>query len=130
MKELVGKIISKVELSDDTEFLAFTTIEGEVISYRTWGDCCSVSWFSHINGFSNLIGSKVLEVTQKEERVPTDAEEAEGDYEVLAIYAYTIKTEKGYCDIEFRNDSNGYYGGWCDLASGKTEQMTVVTGDI
>jgi hypothetical protein len=26
-----------------------------------------------------------------------------------------FKTNKGYCTIEFRNESNGYYSGWTEI---------------
>ena len=34
--------------------------------------------------------------------------------EVDEAYGYTLTTSKGYCDIIFRNPSNGYYGGGID----------------
>lgn len=39
----------------------------------------------------------------------------EKDYDSIEVYSYTIKTVAGYIDIIFRNESNGYYNGWCEL---------------
>lgn len=32
----------------------------------------------------------------------------------IAYYGIEIKTDKGTTRIIYRNESNGYYGGWCD----------------
>lgn len=36
----------------------------------------------------------------------------EGDY--IKVYRTTIVTDRGFIDIEYRNSSNGYYGGWLE----------------
>jgi len=33
----------------------------------------------------------------------------------VAYYGLKITTEKGRAMIDYRNDSNGYYGGWLGL---------------
>ncbi len=122
MKELLNKTITKVEIGRDNTLLVFVTDLEERIGYESEGDCCSVSWFSNITGLENLIGQEVLEVVAREEWTAgeqTDAEELykkEYGYEPesLALYGWMLKTKKGTCDIEFRNESNGYYGGWCE----------------
>ena len=35
--------------------------------------------------------------------------------DVVAYYGVKITTEHGRCTIDFRNDSNGYYGGWLEV---------------
>lgn len=32
--------------------------------------------------------------------------------DVLKLYSEKLTTAKGIFELEFRNDSNGYYGGW------------------
>lgn len=120
MKELIGKRINKVFMRDDT-MMVFETDTGEKIAYETFGDCCSYSWFAHITNLDALIGNIVNNVVEREEFTETEQKkaEAEGDYECLALYGYMLKTDKGTCDIEFRNGSNGYYGGWCELVTYK-----------
>src|SRR6478752_3160857 len=111
MQELIDRKIIKVEMDGD-EILVFTDSEGNKIAYETFGDCCSYSWFAHVTGLKNLLNQVVTEVTERQEFSEEDQKraEAEGDYDCLALYGYIIKTKKGTCDIEFRNDSNGYYG--------------------
>lgn len=135
MKELLNKKITKVEIGgyetgysvDDKNkenvILVFTTNTGERFIYEAYGDCCSESWFSHISGIGNLINGTVTKITEREERPPTKIEKAEGEYDELAIYGYILDTDKfGSCYIEFRNDSNGYYGGSCDLRTALPEK--------
>ncbi len=131
MEELIGKTISKVEMDGDT-VIVFTTGEGEKIAYDAYGDCCSSSWFAHITNIEALLGNKVNAVVEREEF--SDAEqkqaEAEGKYDCLALYANDIKTDKGTCEIEYRNDSNGYYGGSCDLTSHIEKNLKEITKDF
>jgi len=116
MKELLGKTITKVQMLGN-DYIAFTTDTGKVIEYDAYGDCCSISWFAHIDNLKALIGNKINSVEARKMWTKEEIKkaESEGDYEVLALYGYLLKTNKGTCDIEFRNDSNGYYGGSADL---------------
>ena len=122
MKELIGKTILSYKLEDGGAKLTFTTDKGDIV-YETYGDCCSSSWFSDVVGVGNLIGETVLEVVERQEwsEEETKKAEAQGEYDVLSLYGYLIKTERGICDMEFRNDSNGYYGGSCDLVKDETK---------
>ncbi len=45
MKELINKIITKIEFSSGKDMIVFTDGNGEKIAYETFGDCCSSSWF-------------------------------------------------------------------------------------
>jgi len=35
----------------------------------------------------------------------------------VSYYGVKITTDAGRCTIDFRNDSNGYYGGWLEVVS-------------
>jgi hypothetical protein len=60
------------------------------------------------NIFDLLRGVEVLAVEAK--GWTEDREDEEG-YEVVQDGFWTIKTDRGYIDIEVRNSHNGYYGG-------------------
>lgn len=107
MNELVGKTFSSVLMSEGNDYLVFKGTDA-IVAYLASGDCCSVSWFEAITNVENLIDSEILSVESKEFEVPEDPE---GKFDCLQCFGWTIKTAKGYADIEFRNDSNGYYGG-------------------
>lgn len=115
MKELIGKTIKDIKFIDEGSFCLFETETGQ-IKYQAEGDCCSHSYFSDIINKDAMVGSAVLEVVEKERR---EAESRTGE-DYVRLYSYTIKTAKGHGDIEFRNDSNGYYGGSCELVKDET----------
>lgn len=108
--DLIDKRVKKVYISSDNCVLVFVCDDGfkkEKFAYKALGDCCSGSWIEHIDGLSRLIGNTVFEVVEKEMPQPP-----QGDYESLQAYGWTLITTQGYTDIEMRNESNGYYGGW------------------
>lgn len=112
MKELEGKIIQEVWIDQANErFLMFQTDQG-LLAYEAEGDCCSESWFYHVLGVDNLIGQRVLEIEHVDLGEPLDGFSRQ---DVDELYGVKIKTERGWADVEFRNSSNGYYGGWLSL---------------
>lgn len=121
-ERLKNEIIVKVERSEDNTVLRFTTDLGDVFSFYANGDCCSSSWFNNLSGINNLLNYKIREVENKEEKKPsiTDANDETGAFhECLQFYGFTLKTNAGYVDIEMRNSSNGYYGGWVSSEKSK-----------
>lgn len=106
LNPLVGKQITGVRVEKGGEKLAFDTNAGQ-LSLEVTGDCCSHSWIEHIEGVRNLVGATVLSVSDRD--MPGGIEDEE--YEYLQFYGYDIKTDKGNFYFEFRNSSNGYYGG-------------------
>jgi hypothetical protein len=120
MKELVGLKILDVEIGGQEGFLRFITDIVPVV-YSTYGDCCSETWFSEIMRIDNLINHTVSEV--KELYLP-QYQDDKGRQEVDRIYGFSIATEAGHATIVFRNSSNGYYGGSCDLDQGRSKTVT------
>lgn len=82
---------------------------------RAAGDCCSRSYFEDFSGVDALIGSPIQLV--REISFPGRRDETSDPDVVTAYYALEIQTGKGVCRIAFRNESNGYYGGYSE--SGK-----------
>lgn len=118
-EELIGKRPIAIYLSDDKEHLRIITNSTNTGCYLNpaltqefgWvcdGDCCSTSWIEHINGIKFLLGHTVLKVATRE--MPASADNIVG-HDVVQFYGWTLETDAGRCDIEMRNDSNGYYGG-------------------
>jgi hypothetical protein len=122
MKELIGKKIIELLVSEGESELVFVTNEG-TIWYHVEGDCCSNSWFADVTGVSALLGAVVAAA----EDVPLDSydvNDGRGRDESDCAYGYKLTTDKGYVDIVFRNSSNGYYGGWMDLGVGDPPKNT------
>jgi hypothetical protein len=108
MNELVGKKILGISIDDDDQwYLQFDTDEGSIVYYAE-GDCCSESWFYHVLGVRFLIGQVVREV---EEVAMPDLKDNFSRQAVDTLYGFKLRTDLGVADIEFRNSSNGYYGG-------------------
>lgn len=112
--ELVGRVLLSARMDGDDVVLRFA--DGTK-RYRPEGDCCSESWVEHLTVPDLGRGSKVLRVSESDGVDATPAEKASTDAsrdyptDCLRVYHTAIATERGEVVIEYRNDSNGYYGG-------------------
>lgn len=100
---LTGKIILAIYLSEDKKAIKFETSDGEIIA-KTDGDCCSNTWIENIENPEAAIGF----VINAENIIIDKIRDDEG---LIQFYGFKIETEKGTCVIDYRNESNGYYGG-------------------
>jgi len=107
---LLGKCITSVEISDSRDIITFITTEGAVKLYAE-GDCCSTTWIESLDDEQALFGTvqdvenlPMLDLGS----IPTHHHQ---NVDVISYYGLKITTEKGRCVIDYRNDSNGYYGG-------------------
>lgn len=112
---LTGLTIRSALIGNEKETLILTTDSGKKYEFNAVGDCCSNSWFEHMNGVESLIGHAILNVITRE--IPEDKQTAsshELNDDVISYYGWTIETVAGRFDIEMRNASNGYYGGYIE----------------
>ena len=114
---LIGKRINGLFLGNDEWTLVVRDTTGRHYRFDTANDCCNSVWFNHINGvdilgegnsFDILRGAEVLAVEDKGWGENRDDEEG---HEVVQDGFWTLRTDRGYIDIEVRNSHNGYYGG-------------------
>lgn len=110
--EFVGRAVVQVEINGPKDLLIFTFKDGSRIFASATGDCCSTSWFEHVEGLECLIGHKIVEAVERD--MPKGIKDEEHDH--LQFYGWTLVTSRGRFDIEMRNASNGYYGGSVDLS--------------
>lgn len=103
---LTGKTIVDVQIASDKKALRFVTSDGEVVA-RTDGDCCSDTWVEHVD----LPARGFPAVVQAVEDVDMPDLGSPNNYDVIAYYGCRIITDKGEMLIDYRNSSNGYYGG-------------------
>jgi hypothetical protein len=120
---LNGKTVREIWMSDD--YLTFVTDDGKV-TYAVYGDCCSDSAFFDFYGVENVLGREVV-AFESVSLSPGDPgyraetfETPANDYGETQVYGYRITTEHpmfGHVSavMSFRNESNGYYGGWMEL---------------
>lgn len=132
---IVGKTITGILFSE--EYLTFETTEGD-ICLTVEGDCCSNSYFFDFYGVINLIGSKVIRF-EPVELAPGDVGYREETYDVskvqddwvgnyVQVYGYRFITEHPLFGevtsvVSFRNESNGYYGGWMILVKESNKEL-------
>lgn len=102
-KELAGVTIDKVE--HDGERLWLRLSDGRTATFEVEGDCCSRSWIDNVNSLSDG-GATFLEYVDGGHTGSENQDDG-----LLQFYKSTIRTSKGDIDIEYRNESNGYYGG-------------------
>lgn len=121
MNDLVGCKINQVAISSDEQILVVWHNQGKSV-YVTYGDCCSETWIADIVGVSALIGHTVLSV---EDVQVEEVDDGRGRQDVDQFFGIKITTTGGYCDLVYRNSSNGYYGG--DLSRG---DETLLTKDV
>lgn len=106
-KSIIGKIVIAIQIADDKKALRFVTPDGDVIA-RTDGDCCSASWVESVDLPFKGLPATVLDVVN----LDLSSANEEREYgELVQHYGCEIKTDKGAITIEYRNESNGYYGG-------------------
>ena len=86
----------------------FLIAESDPIIAKADGDCCSSSWIEHITLPALGFPAKVIFVDNIDLPGSTNDDPT---YECLAVYGLNIITDKGDIIIDYRNSSNGYYGG-------------------
>ena len=103
---LKDKKLQTVATEDDGARLVFTFDDGRRLSYSAEGDCCSHSWIEHLTVPPDIAGTEVTGYAEQ------DMGEFEKDYDTIRVYQTSFATPKGEIIVEYRNASNGYYGGW------------------
>lgn len=104
---LIGKTVTAIELAEDRQAIRFLLADGDPVIARADGDCCSVSWIEHISLPAYGFPAMVKEATDIE--MPDLGEQPGRDY--MQYYGFKVVTDKGDLVIDYRNESNGYYGG-------------------
>jgi hypothetical protein len=118
-KNLIGQRITGVFLGNDAWTVVFRTTEGRYFRYDTENDCCNSVYVNHITGVDAVVGDgnsfdllRGAVVTGGEDKEWTDDRDGSSEgCEVISDGFFTLHTDRGYIDIEVRNDHNGYYGG-------------------
>jgi hypothetical protein len=101
---LEGKTILDIKIANDKQAIKFITDQGEIVA-KCDADCCSHTWIESVElpcAFPALVNSI-------ENLHLRDDEEIDG--ETIRFYGCKISTNKGDIIIDYRNSSNGYYGG-------------------
>lgn len=103
---LVGKKLLGIMIADDKGAVLFKTTDGDMV-VRADGDCCSHTWIENIE---NTVREFPATVTAVDDLDMPDLGSPD-EYDVVAYYGCKITTDRGVIVIDYRNSSNGYYGG-------------------
>lgn len=107
LKDLIGKTLTKVEASEYE--IIFITNEGKRYSLYHSQDCCeSVTVEDIVGDLNDLVGEPILlaeEATSNEN--PAGVTKKYQDSFTWTFYKFA--TSKGYVDIRWYGESNGYY---------------------
>lgn len=105
--------ISKVDVVDSGT-LTFVSDAGATLSIILEGDCCSGSYFeeSAAKEAAGLLGSTLSQVR----RVSSKLENFDDADQYTQYHALELVTENGVTTLDWRNESNGYYDGWANVA--------------
>lgn len=128
--ELVGKTLKEVRGAVGDDKLEFVCEDGSLYALWHSQDCCeSVNVESIVGEVADLIGSPILvaeESTNDKDDPP--GYKPESDYrESFTWTFYKLATVKGWVDIRWLGESNGYYSEGVDFSriSGPAEQPNV-----
>lgn len=108
IKDLVGLTFASVENKDNDE-LIFTANDGRIFRFYHSQDCCeSVRIESIVGDLNDLVGAPLAVA----EAVSNEAFEdplSDDDYRTHTWTFYKFATIKGYVDVRWLGESNGYY---------------------
>lgn len=108
-KIMIGKVIVDMKIADDKEALLFVTDSGEQLIAKVDADCCSYTWIESIELPALGLPFTILAIDNLDMGTPDLWDE--GKYELIQFYGCKVVTDKGDMVIDYRNSSNGYYGG-------------------
>ena len=109
-RTFVGQKIEEVWVQKNEKENMYWKVNGAWHHVVAVGDCCSHSWFAHCDN-----GEALQNATLTEFQDVGGGDISEDDYDCIQVNMLKFTTNKGFCTIEFRNSSNGYYSGWCEF---------------
>jgi hypothetical protein len=106
MALMLGKTFVRVTGSVDGDEMLFETATGERFMFAHQQDCCETVRINDIVGdLQDLVGEPLL----ISEEVKGATEPDEEHYESYTYTFYKFATRRGYVDVRWLGESNGYY---------------------
>ena len=115
IENMVGKVFTSVR-NEGTELVFQNATESFVFFHQQ--DCCeNVSIEDVCGDLQDLVGEPLLLAEEVSGETPVDFNERE--YESVTWTFYKFATRKGYVDVRWLGESNGYYSEGVDLFVGR-----------
>ena len=112
MAQMLGKTFVQVTGSVGGYEMLFETADGERFMFAHQQDCCeSVDINDIVGDLQDLCGTPLLVAEEVSGATEPDAEH----YESYTYTFYKFATRKGYVDVRWLGESNGYYSEGVDL---------------
>jgi len=108
-ESLLGKVLKEVDVVDN-DMIKFVTVDGEVYNMYHSQDCCEcVSIESVVGDVQDLIGVPLLVAEESSSGENPEGAEVSEYQDSFTWTFYKLATIKGYVDIRWYGESNGYY---------------------
>lgn len=112
LKSMLGRVFTRVEGSVGSGEMVFVAQDGARFTFTHYQDCCeSVDINDIVGDLQDLVGEPLL--------IAEEASNADGpEPEYADSYTWTFykfATRKGYVDVRWLGESNGYYSESVDL---------------
>ena len=105
IEDMVGKVFTSIR-NEDTELVFENATERFVFFHSQ--DCCEHVSIEDVCGdLEDLVGEPLLMAEEVSGETPVDFNEAE--HESVTWTFYKFATRKGYVDVRWLGESNGYY---------------------
>ena len=114
LKQMLGKTFAQVLVESDKTAMHFVCDEG-TFTFHHEQDCCESVFIEDIVGdVTDLEGTPLLNAEEVSGEIPADYERHEY-HESSTWTFYKFATIKGYLDVRWLGESNGYYSESVDM---------------
>ena len=108
MEQMLGLTFVEVTGSVGDGEMTFVTADGQRFMFAHMQDCCEYVSIEDICGnLQDLVGSPMLQAEEVSGVTPVEFDETEHDSVTWTFYKFA--TCKGYVDVRWLGESNGYY---------------------
>ena len=118
-ERMFGRKIKNFSPEENGDCIVFEFYDGKPLTLVAVGDCCSHTWIESMDNPECLVGGVVNSVENIDMPNLGDVPGKrikEQFVESVEYYGLRITTDKGICVLDYRNDSNGYYGGSLEVS--------------
>lgn len=100
------------EMTSSGERILFRFVDGSARIFGVAADCCSESWIEHLEQPDNIEGAIILSVVDSGTVDEFNIENTKSGNSCINVYQTIFRTDRGDITLEYRNASNGMYGGY------------------